>query len=169
MWMDQAAKPTTARSTAYLGYLYTQLDFGNVDLPADLSEWWAKVTGRPIPGLGNTEYEYDSSTNTFYRDLMTYTIGPDGSVVWTAASRTPLVWPGNQYKMFAFCASSVFAAMGQVNNTVAPGVFSGGVNLKTELSGTTAFNALNTGHSAEFAHAFINIRPYWVKLVGDIQ
>jgi hypothetical protein len=84
---------------------------------------------------------------------------------------TPLVWPGNQYEMFAFCASSVFAAMGQVNNTVAPGVFSGGQNLSllTLPDGSTKWDANNTGHSAQFAHSYINVQGYWTKLKSDIQ
>jgi hypothetical protein len=81
---------------------------------------------------------------------------------------TPLVWPGNQYEMFAFCASSVFAAMGQVNNTVAPGVFNGGWDLRS-LDPVTEFTTANTGHSAEFAHAFAQVKGYWAKINSDIR
>jgi hypothetical protein len=50
------------------------------------------------------------------------------------------------------------------------GAFSGGgVNLNTQLPGTTAFNNQGTGHSAQFAHSYLDVGAYWRKLREDIS
>ena len=47
-------------------------------------------------------------------------------------------------------------------------LFSGGVNL-AELPSTAVFNALNTGHSAQFLHSYQAAGAYWRKLAEDTK
>jgi hypothetical protein len=72
--------------------------------------------------------------------------------------------------MFAFGASSMVPAVGGVNSMSGlTGVFTGGVNLKTELSGTSVFNNVSPGHSGEFVHSYVDTKGYWEKLNEDIE
>jgi hypothetical protein len=80
-----------------------------------------------------------------------------------------LSYTNNKYEMFAFGASSIVAPVGAVANTAMPGVFSGDVNLRLDLPSRSAFNALNTGHSAQFIHSYGKVGAYWSQLVGDIE
>jgi hypothetical protein len=61
-----------------------------------------------------------------------------------------LTYMNNKYEMFAFGASSIVASVGGVNNMNGlAGVFSGSIDL-SGLVGTSKFNALGPGHSAQF-------------------
>jgi hypothetical protein len=70
----------------------------------------------------------------------------------------------------AFYASSIVAAVGGVNSMAGlSGVFSGGGRDLSGLAGTSKFNALNTGHSAQFVHSYQDVKAYWTQLKEDIE
>jgi len=85
--------------------------------------------------------------------------------------RTGLFMPSNTYEIFAFGASSIVAAIGAFDPTLTPGtIFSTTESRNLQLSfGRTRFNDVNTGHSAQFVHAYIDINPYWIGVVNSIK
>lgn len=163
--MDQACKPTTSRGLAYLLSAYSQVDFGNVSLSGGgFLEYLRFLFGGDDPqGFGHTRYVYDDGDNAFYRETIHYSILDD---VWVVDSRVALNLSANEYEMFAFGASSMVAALGNVDWHNIPRVFSDGANLKTLAP---VFNNQNTGHSAQFIGSYIGTKAYWQGLVGDIQ
>ncbi len=150
--LDQALKPTK-ESTGVLTTIH-QLNLGNVDLTGGtiaekaLSMWQA-ATGRQIPGFSNTEYTDASGGNGFWRF---YT---------DATPNVQLSFPKNQYEMFAFDASSAVAPLGTVSKAQVPGLFLDDRDLRT-LDPVTPFTTANTGHSAEFVHALVQVDGYWM-------
>jgi hypothetical protein len=92
-----------------------------------------------------------------------------GYPFWTFLEDVPLAYPKHAYEMFAFCASSIVAAVGGVNSMAGlGGAFDDGRNLRV-LPGTTAFDGRNTGHSAQFVHSYLDVGAYWRRLMEDIK
>jgi hypothetical protein len=157
--MVQAAKPTAKRSNAYLISASQNIDFGNASLG---SNWEAIAAGfqnafsPDYPGFGETKYTYNSLEERFYR--------------WTHNNGSVLVpLTDNPYEAFAFCASSVGVSVGGIINwNRLVNVFNGGLDLSL-LAGTTRFNAINTGHSAQFIHSYVDVASYWSQLRGEIE
>src|SRR5207249_818532 len=110
--LDQALKPTSVYplssplDTETINSIRGMINFGNVDLLAGgtLLDLWYALTGRSIPGFANTQYSYVpfNGINAFDRSSS------------TASVRLNL--NTNLYEMFALCASSIVAAVGDVNS-----------------------------------------------------
>jgi len=87
--------------------------------------------------------------------------------------RTGLFMPNDTYEMFVFGASSIVAAIGAIGgNSLTGTVFSGSSDLRTVVGsngGVSKFNRLNTGHIAQFVHAFANVRSYWTNITTKIK
>lgn len=134
---------------------------------------WQSLQDDRQPGFGSTQYRYNADDGKFYRDTMEYILTNNGGG-WVRTGSTPLSWPadgntsGNAYEMLAFCASSIVAPLGTTDWHNIPDVFSGGQNLR-DLVETGAFNALNTGHSAQFIGSYVGSGAYWRKLMEDVQ
>ncbi|WP_428939455.1 hypothetical protein [Fontivita pretiosa] len=79
-----------------------------------------------------------------------------------------LTYVSNKYEMFAFGASSYVAPLGTVPATAFPGVFANDRDLRT-LDPATKFTTAITGHSAQFVHAFCQVKGYWQTLLSDID
>ena len=78
----------------------------------------------------------------------------------------------NTCELFAFGASSHTATVGGVNNMAGlGGVFdvAGSRNLAADLGPNSRFNNLNTGHSAQFVHSFLDVQLYWRELRRSIE
>lgn len=118
-------------------------------------------------------YEYDSSTNQFYRWQWEYSaINDEEDPYWhTVGPRVQLSLGSNLYELFAFCVSSIVAPLGNVDPANISGVFSGGQDLSAFKlpDGTTKWSTKNTGHSAEFVGSYLGVKAYWDKLTKDIQ
>jgi hypothetical protein len=163
--MDQALKPTSRWSSIVnLAIAKNSIDFGNVTPGGNIIDLFHWVTGKPVPGFADTEYDIVDLGWGEHQFIRKYT----GAV---SHEDVPLTLTHNAYEMFAFGASSIVAAVGGVNSMAGlSGVFSGGgVNLNTELPATTMFNNENTGHSAQFVHSYADIKSYWATLLQDIQ
>jgi len=145
------------------------VNFGNVNVTPPFATWpmslWHAATGRRYPGYDEAQYELKTVNGSlqFVRKLPSSLQAPLGAEI-------PIGFALNKYEMFAFGASSIVAALGGVNDMNGlGGVFSAGVNLRIDFGPNTVFNNLNTGHSAQFVHSFLEAKHYWIQLTEDIQ
>ena len=142
------------------------IDYGNVVLGGDLGDVWLALGAPLAKGFGGAVYDHVSSTDAISRDDAGYSDG-----YWHITNPSPLSFSQDKFEMFAFGASSIVAAVGGVNSMAGlSGVFdvNGSINLNQAFGANSRFNNLNTGHSAQFVHSYLDVMGYWQNLVGDI-